>query len=256
MRRNSAGVGVAGTGASVTDASVADAPGVDAPGIGGVSDFTDCGGIVPRRAPDERRERRPPPRYRFSPVPPLPPLSFLTPLMIGPLGMQEMLIIMGVALIVFGPRKLPQIGKTLGRSLAEFRRTSSELRSTLEREVEMEEFRSAREEVRGAGDNLRAGLDPDAGAPRRTRPPAPGRAPGPGRSPDPAEPAPAEAAAAPTDGTGAGPEAPGPREAPRDPADADGESRQEEEEVPEAGDPGAPEGADGGAPVEESTPSR
>lgn len=161
-----------------------------------------------------------------------------------------MLIIMGVALIVFGPRKLPQIGKTLGRSLAEFRRTSSELRSTLEREVEMEEFRSAREEVRGAGDDLRAGLDPDAGAPRRTRPPAPDRAPGPGRSPDPTEPAPAEAAAAPTDGTGAE------TSAPRDPADADGESRQEAEEVPEARDPGAPEGADGGAPAEESTPSR
>lgn len=85
--------------------------------------------------------------------------------MIGPLGMQEMLIIMVVALIVFGPRKLPQIGKTLGKSLAEFRRTSTELRNTLEREVEMEEFRSAREEVSGLGRDLRGGLDPTGGAP-------------------------------------------------------------------------------------------
>ena len=79
----------------------------------------------------------------FALVPPL----FFRPLMIGPLGMQEMLIILVVALIVFGPRKLPQIGKTLGKSIAEFRRTSTELRSTLEREVQMEEFRTARSEV-------------------------------------------------------------------------------------------------------------
>lgn len=94
----------------------------------------------------------------------MPALPF-PPLMIGPLGMQEMLIIMVVALIVFGPRKLPQIGKTLGKSLAEFRRTSTELRNTLEREVEMEEFRSAREEVSGLGRDLRGGLDPAGGAP-------------------------------------------------------------------------------------------
>lgn len=105
----------------------------------------------------------------------MPALPF-PPLMIGPLGMQEMLIIMVVALIVFGPRKLPQIGKTLGKSLAEFRRTSTELRNTLEREVEMEEFRSAREEVSGLGRDLRGGLDPAGGAPPagRRNPPAAG----------------------------------------------------------------------------------
>lgn len=91
----------------------------------------------------------------------------LLPLMIGPLGMQEMLIILVVALIVFGPRKLPQIGKTLGKSIAEFRRTSTELRSTLEREVQMEEFRAARSEVselkKDVAD-LGRGLDPDRGS--------------------------------------------------------------------------------------------
>ena len=92
------------------------------------------------------------------------PFPFL-PLMIGPLGMQEMLIILVVALIVFGPRKLPQIGKTLGKSIAEFRRTSTELRSTLEREVQMEDFRKARNEVSNLGkdvSNLGGGLDPGA----------------------------------------------------------------------------------------------
>ncbi len=89
------------------------------------------------------------------------------PLMIGPLGMQEMLIILVVALIVFGPRKLPQIGKTLGKSVAEFRRTSTELRSTLEREVQMEEFRAARSEVselKKDVSDLGRGLDPDRGS--------------------------------------------------------------------------------------------
>ena len=96
----------------------------------------------------------------------LPALSLL-PLMIGPLGMQEMLIILVVALIVFGPRKLPQIGKTLGKSIAEFRRTSTELRSTLEREVQMEEFRTARSEVselKKEVTDLGRGLDPDRGS--------------------------------------------------------------------------------------------
>ena len=105
----------------------------------------------------------------------VPPLFFL-PLMIGPLGMQEMLIILVVALIVFGPRKLPQIGKTLGKSIAEFRRTSTELRSTLEREVQMEEFRATRSEVSGLRKDvadLGRGLDPDAGSgPSAAKPPA------------------------------------------------------------------------------------
>ena len=99
------------------------------------------------------------------------PATSPLPLMIGPLGMQEMLIILVVALIVFGPRKLPQIGKTLGKSIAEFRRTSTELRSTLEREVQMEEFRAARSEVTELKTDLKKdvtdlgrGLDPDRGS--------------------------------------------------------------------------------------------
>ncbi len=114
----------------------------------------------------------------------LSPLSFLL-LMIGPLGMQEMLIILVVALIVFGPRKLPQIGKTLGKSIAEFRRTSTELRSTLEREVQMEEFRAARTEVsdlKKEVTSLGGGLDPAAGSePEVAKAPRGGNA-GPGAS--------------------------------------------------------------------------
>lgn len=53
----------------------------------------------------------------------------------GPIGVPELIIIFVVALIVFGPRKLPELGKSLGRGLAEFRRASNELKSTIEDEV-------------------------------------------------------------------------------------------------------------------------
>lgn len=53
----------------------------------------------------------------------------------GSIGVPELIIIFVVALIVFGPRKLPELGKSLGKGLAEFRRASNELRSTIEDEV-------------------------------------------------------------------------------------------------------------------------
>ena len=61
--------------------------------------------------------------------------------MLGPIGAQELIIIFVIALIVFGPRKLPQLGKSLGRSIGEFKRASNELRNTLEQEIRVEETR-------------------------------------------------------------------------------------------------------------------
>ena len=51
-----------------------------------------------------------------------------------------------IALIIFGPRKLPELGKSLGRSLSEFKRASNELRSTLEEEIRVEEQQKAADE--------------------------------------------------------------------------------------------------------------
>ena len=62
----------------------------------------------------------------------------------GPIGMPEMLVILVIALIIFGPRKLPELGKTLGKSLAEFKRASNELKSTLEEEIKTEEQHNAK----------------------------------------------------------------------------------------------------------------
>jgi sec-independent protein translocase protein TatA len=56
----------------------------------------------------------------------------------GSLGMQEIIIIFIIALIVFGPRKLPELGKTIGKGLAEFKKASSELKSTWEDEVRLD----------------------------------------------------------------------------------------------------------------------
>ncbi|MBI4467301.1 MAG: twin-arginine translocase TatA/TatE family subunit [Acidobacteria bacterium] len=53
----------------------------------------------------------------------------------GPLGFTEILFILLLALLLFGPRRLPELGRTLGRGLAEFRRASNDLRTTIEDEV-------------------------------------------------------------------------------------------------------------------------
>jgi TatA/E family protein of Tat protein translocase len=63
--------------------------------------------------------------------------------MFGSVGVPELIIIFTIALIIFGPRKLPELGKSLGKSLAEFKRASNELKNTLDEEIRLEERRSA-----------------------------------------------------------------------------------------------------------------
>jgi len=63
--------------------------------------------------------------------------------MFGSIGMPELIIIFVIALIIFGPRKLPELGRSLGKSLAEFKRASNELKNTLDEEIRVEERRSA-----------------------------------------------------------------------------------------------------------------
>lgn len=52
------------------------------------------------------------------------------------LGFPEMLVILGIALLIFGPKKLPELGRSLGKGISEFRRASQELRETVVREID------------------------------------------------------------------------------------------------------------------------
>ena len=58
--------------------------------------------------------------------------------MFGSVGTPELLVIFVIALVVFGPRRLPELGRQLGRTIAEFKRATSELQGTLEREIELD----------------------------------------------------------------------------------------------------------------------
>jgi sec-independent protein translocase protein TatA len=81
--------------------------------------------------------------------------------MFGPIGMPELIIILVIALIIFGPRKLPELGKSLGRSLNEFKRASTELQNTLEQEIRLEEQKEKVKET----DTFTSASEPDSGTP-------------------------------------------------------------------------------------------
>jgi sec-independent protein translocase protein TatA len=61
--------------------------------------------------------------------------------MFGSLGIQEMILIFIIALIVFGPKKLPEIGRTIGKALGEFKKATDDFKNTIEREVRVEELK-------------------------------------------------------------------------------------------------------------------
>jgi sec-independent protein translocase protein TatA len=86
--------------------------------------------------------------------------------MFGPIGMPELVVIMVLALIIFGPRKLPELGRSLGRSLGEFKRASNELKHTLDEEIRVEDEKS-RDRQRPPGSVADDDGD-DTGVPRQS----------------------------------------------------------------------------------------
>jgi TatA/E family protein of Tat protein translocase len=62
--------------------------------------------------------------------------------MFGPLGFAEVTFILVLALLIFGPRKLPEIGRTIGKAMGEFRRATTDLKRSIEDEVDLEERKS------------------------------------------------------------------------------------------------------------------
>jgi len=99
--------------------------------------------------------------------------------MIGSLGGAELVLVLVLALILFGPRRLPQIGRTIGRAMAEFRGAANEFRSSLEREVEIQEIQQLRTETEAVGREMG---DTVRGIARGPSPPRTADEPGTGRS--------------------------------------------------------------------------
>lgn len=64
------------------------------------------------------------------------------------LGMPEMLFILGLALLIFGPAQLPKIGRQIGKALGEFKRASNEFKNQLEDEVRKMELDQMKEEAK------------------------------------------------------------------------------------------------------------
>ena len=80
----------------------------------------------------------------------------------GQLGFQELLIIFVIALLVFGPKKLPELGKSLGKGLREFKKATEDLKSNWEdqvREVE-EPIKETVKDIENTGQEMTTAFDP------------------------------------------------------------------------------------------------
>ena len=67
--------------------------------------------------------------------------------MFGNIGFPELLIILVIALLIFGPKKLPEVGRSLGKALREFRKTSDEIKEKFEEEIQADEFKEIKEDI-------------------------------------------------------------------------------------------------------------
>ena len=89
--------------------------------------------------------------------------------MFGSIGGPEVVLLFIAALLLFGPRRLPEIGRTIGKTVADFRRATNDFKLNLEREVRMEELKDAVSPIETAPppETLARSvlLDPEAPAP-------------------------------------------------------------------------------------------
>ncbi len=70
--------------------------------------------------------------------------------MFGSIGGPEVILLFIVALLLFGPRRLPEIGRTLGKTVADFRRATNDFKMNLEREVQMEAIKDTMRPIEAA----------------------------------------------------------------------------------------------------------
>jgi sec-independent protein translocase protein TatB len=101
--------------------------------------------------------------------------------MFGPLGFPEMLFIVVLALLIFGPKRLPEVGRTIGKGMAQFRKATSDLKRTIETEIALEthETRLPGRPAPSAAQPRQAQLPkPRSSPPASNSTPAPSPAPG------------------------------------------------------------------------------
>ncbi len=81
--------------------------------------------------------------------------------MFGSLGGPELIVIFIIALLIFGPRKLPEIGKVIGKGLSEFKRATLDFKKSLETEVEEETkgLKEAKDELKAAGEEVKGSFE-------------------------------------------------------------------------------------------------
>jgi sec-independent protein translocase protein TatA len=78
--------------------------------------------------------------------------------MFGSIGPAELILIFVIALLVFGPKKLPEIGRSVGKALREFKKTSEEIKGRIEEEIEASEIKDIRKDIQAGVDDLRSGV--------------------------------------------------------------------------------------------------
>lgn len=79
--------------------------------------------------------------------------------MFGSIGPAELILIFVIALLVFGPKKLPEIGRSVGKALREFKKTSDEIKGRIEEEIEASEIKDIRKDIQAGMNDLRTSVD-------------------------------------------------------------------------------------------------
>jgi len=68
--------------------------------------------------------------------------------MFGSIGLPELLLILAIALLVFGPKKLPEVGRSLGKAMREFKRSTDEIKDKFEEQIRADEFKNIQDDIK------------------------------------------------------------------------------------------------------------
>lgn len=68
--------------------------------------------------------------------------------MFGSIGLPELLLIMAIALLVFGPKKLPEVGRSLGKAMREFKKSTEEIKDKFEEQIRVDEFKNLQDDIK------------------------------------------------------------------------------------------------------------